>query len=271
MIKKIILILFLISSSGFAQEEIDIFIIDSYVTPELPYKIRITFFTSESVKSKIIFKGNKGISVTTDYNEDHNFEIPLESLKYDSTTIPFEIIVEDRNGKMSKSDYFDLYLPEEYNLNIKNNSNMLDLCLGGILYLIPSPTLTNIDNEMNFSLTKEFPVISFYGSGYNFPTSYISLEYSYLFDARNKNYYRVGYKYILQTKTIKYVSPGINFTTNFNEFSGISPEISFGLFKFYETFTLYARYRYNYNFDSPHRDFQELSIGLYTSSISFNF
>lgn len=278
MIKKIILILFLISSFGFAQEEIDIFIIDSYVTPELPHTIRITFFTSESVKSKIIFKGNKEISVSTDYKEDHNFEIPLESLKYDSTKIPFEIIVEDRNGKMSSSDFFDLYLPEEYNLNIKNNSNLLDLCLGGIWYLIPSPTLTNVDSRLNYSLTKEFPLVSFYGEGYNFPISYFSIEYSYLFNSgstteinKHRNFIRVGYKYIFQTDIIKYVSPGINLTTNFNSFNGISPEISFGLFKFYETFTLYVRYRYNYPFDSSYKDFHELSIGLFTSSISFNF
>ncbi len=273
--KSIFLILLLICISLFAQDEIteiDIFVIDSYVTPEEPHKVMLTFFTSENVKASITFYGNDEIEVSSEYLEEHKFEMLLSKLIYDSTSIPFKIEVENKKGLKATSEEFDLYLPEEYNFEIKNNSNFLDLCLGGIFYLIPSPTVMNYNpSELNYSLTKELPIISFYGSGYNFPSSYFSLEYSYLFDVENRNYFRVGYKYIFQTIFIKYVSPGINFTTNFNEFIGISPEISFGLFKFYETFTLYTRFRYNYNMKYSPEDFVELSIGLFTSSLSFNF
>ena len=275
MIKKVFLIFFSILTTCYAQDEIteiDIFVIDSYVTPEEPHKVMLTFFTSENVKAKIKFEGNDELVVSSEYLEEHKFELFLNKLNYDSTSIPFKIEVENKNGKKVTSEVFDLYLPDEYNFEIKNNSNFLDLCLGGILYLIPSPTLTNVYNRLNYSLTKELPVISFYGSGYNFPSSYFSIEYSYLFNSGSySNFFRVGYKYIFQTKIIKYVSPGINFTTNFNEFNGISPEISFGLFKFYETFTLYTRFRYNYNLNDSPSDFMELSIGLFTSSLSFNF
>jgi len=274
MIKKVLLLIFSIFTICFAQDEIteiDIFVIDSYVTPEKPHKVMLTFFTSESVKAKIKFDGNDELVVSTQYLEEHKFEILLSKLNYDSTSIPFKIEVENKKGNQATSEVFDLYLPGVYNFEIKNNSNFLDLCLGGILYLFPSPTFTNVNSRLSYSLTKELPVISFYGSGYNFPTSYISLEYSYLFDIENRNYLRVGYKYIFQTKIIKYVSPGINLTTNFNEFNGISPEISFGLFKFYETFTLYTRFRYNYNMNDSRDDFVELSIGLFTSSLSLNF
>lgn len=275
MIKKVFIILFSTFTTCYAQDEIpeiDIFVIDSYVTPEIPHKVMLTFFTSENVKAKITFDGNDEIEVSSEYLEEHKFEMLLSKLNYDSTSIPFKISVENKKGKKATSEEFDLYLPEEYNFEIKNNSNFLDLCLGGILYLFPSPTLTNVYNRPKYSLTKEFPVISFYGSGYNFPSSYFSIEYSYLFNSGSySNLFRVGYKYIFQTKIIKYVSPGINFTTNFNEFNGISPEISFGLFKFYETFTLYTRFRYNYNVNNLPVDFIELSIGLFTSSLSFNF
>ena len=281
MVKKIVLILFAFSITCYAQDEvaeIDIFVIDSYVTPDEPHKVKLTFFTSENVKAKILFDGNDEIEVSNQFLEEHKFEMLLSKLKYDSTSIPYQIVVEDSSGIEFSSEEFDLYLPEDYNLEIKNNSNFLDLCLGGILYLIPSPTITNIDFIPTYSLTKELPIISFYGSGYNFPSSYFSLEYSYIFNTiencsanKYRNYLRVGYKYIFQTKIIKYVSPGINITTNFNEFNGISPEVSFGLFKFYETFTLYTRLRYNYNIDTGQDDFMELSIGLFTSSISFNF
>ncbi len=277
MIKNVFIILFLLLATCFAQDEmseIDIFVIDSYVTPDIPHKVKLTFFTSESVKAKILFDGNDELVVSGEYLEDHKFELLLSKLNYDSTSIPYRIIVENSNGEKSKSEEFDLYLPEDYNLEIKNNSNFLDLCLGGIWYLIPSPTIMNTyPSELNYSLTKEFPIISFYNSGYNFPSSYLSLEYSYLLNMtkNNRNYLRAGYKYILQTKFIKYISPGINLTTNFNGFNGISPEVSLGLFKFYETFTLYTRFRYNYNIDNGQDDFMEFSVGLYTSSISFNF
>lgn len=281
MIKIISFILLSLLTTVFAQEDnssVDIFVIDSYVTPEEPHKIILTFFTSENVIAKIKFDGNPELIVSKDYQEEHKFELLLNKLKYDSTSIPYLITVEKENGEKSISEKFDLYLPEDYNLEITNNSNFLDLCIGGVWYLIPSPTLTNVDSRLNYSLTKEFPLVSFYGEGYNFPSSYFSFEYSYLFDSGstrdiniNRNFFRVGYKYIMQTEVIKYVSPGINLTTNFNGFNGISPEVSFGLFKFYETFTLYARYRYNYPFDSAYQDFHEISIGLFTSSISFNF
>ncbi|MCF6271210.1 MAG: hypothetical protein L3J41_15975 [Melioribacteraceae bacterium] len=274
MIKKVFLIVFSIFTTCLSQDEIsgmDIFVIDSYVTPEEPHRVMLTFFTSEKVKAKIKFDGNDELVVSSEYLEEHKFELLLSKLNYDSTSIPYKIIVENSSGVKSTSDEFDLYLPEVYTFEIKNKSNFLDLCLGGILYLLPSPTFVLQSNESNFSLNKELPIISFYGSGYNFPSSYIALEYSYIFDVKNRNYFRVGYKYIFQTKIIKYVSPGINLTTNFNGFNGISPEVSFGLFKFYETFTLYTRFRYNYNFNNAPYNFAELSIGLFTSSISFNF
>jgi len=271
MIKKIILITLLIFSPCVAQDAVDIFIIDSYVSPETPFKIKVTFFTSDSVKSKIKFDGNSEITISQNYIDEHKFEMLYETLKHDSTSIPFQIIAEDKKGNISKSDKFDLALPGEYNIGITNNSNFIDLCFGGIIYLIPSPTLVFSGIESKFCLTKEIPLIAFYNGGYNYPSGYISIEYSHIFNLADNNYLRAGYKQIIQTKIIKYISPGINLTTNFIGFNGISPEISFGLLNFYETFTLYARYRYNYGFEKYSEPFHEISIGLFTSAISFNF
>ncbi len=271
MINKVALIFLVFVSTNFAQDKVDIFIIDSYVAPELPFTVKITFFTSDSVKSKIKFDGNEEIVVSNIFTDEHKFELPLEKLKYDSSSLAFKIIVEDRNMEISTSESFDLSLPSSYNLEITNKSNLLDLCFGGIMYLIPSPTMVFSENETNFSLSKEIPLVSFYNSGYNYPTGYVALEYSYVFNSTNKNFVRAGYKHIFQTDVIKYVSPGINFTNDFNGFNGISPEISFGLFKFYETFTLYSRYRFNFGLNQSSQHFHELSIGLFTSAISFNF
>ncbi len=263
--------IFLLTYVVFGQvEETDIFIIDSYVTPESPYKVKITFFTSDSVKSKIVFNNNQPFLVSTERSDEHKFEISLDSLNADSSIISYEVEVENRSGILKSSEIYDLYLPAEFELEMKYKNNIFDVCMGGVLFLLPLPAYVFDVNGGFISITKEFPIISFYGRGYNFPKGYISLEYSYIFEAEKRNYLRFGYKQIFQIDLIEYISPGLNLTTNFSGFYGISPEISFGLFEFYDSFTLYLRYRYNFNMSSNYQDFHGISIGLFTSVFSFN-
>lgn len=274
--KNIFIIFFLFSSFILAQNEkitisdVEIFIIDSYVTPEEPYKVKITFFTSDSVTSLIRLENGLQFDVANNPTDEHKFIMSLDSLKADSTVISYRVIISNKFDQTKESEIYDLYLPEEFELKMKEKSGLTSVCLGGIFFLMPFPVYVNSDGSDFFSLTKEFPIISFYGRGYNYPTGYISLEYSYIFDAENRNYLRFGYKHIFQTDFIKYISPGLNVTTNFKGFNGISPELSFGLFDFYDAFTFYLRYRYNFKPGSNFEDFHEVSIGLFTSSISFN-
>jgi hypothetical protein len=79
-----------------------------------------------------------------------------------------------------------------------------------------------------------------------------------------RNYFRIGYKHLIDIPGIEYVSPGINGFTNFQGFNGISPEVSLGLFKILNTFTLYTRYRYNAKPGDSGSGFHEISIGLYS-------
>ncbi len=274
--KYIFIILFFFANFIFAQNEankisdVDIFIIDSYVTPEEPYKAKITFFTSDSVTSFLQFENGLRFNVSDKPKDEHKFVISLDSLKADSTVISYKVIISDLSGGTKKSDLYDLYLPEEFELKMKNQNGLMNVCLGGMFFIMPFPVYVNSEGKNYFSLTKEFPVISFYGHGYNYPSGYISLEYSYIFNAENRNYLRIGYKQIFQIGFIKYVSPGLSVTTNFEGFNGISPEVSFGLFDFYDAFTFYLRYRYNFKPGDYFEDFHEISIGLFTSSFSFN-
>jgi hypothetical protein len=269
-------ILLLISNFIFAQNDeikisdVEIFIIDSYVTPEEPYKVKITFFTSDSITSLLQFENGLRFNVSEKPADEHKFIVSLDSLEADSTVVSYRVLIFDQIGETKKSELYDLYLPAEFELKMKEKNGLMNVCLGGILFLMPFPAYVNSDGNEYFSLTKEFPIISFYGRGYNYPAGYISLEYSYIFEAENRNYLRFGYKQIFQTNIIKYISPGINFTTNFNGFNGVSAEISFGLFDFYDAFTFYSRYRYSMKPGSNFEDFHEISIGLFTSSISFN-
>ena len=262
----------LLSVAIYGQDEnaIEIFVIDSYITPEKPHKLILSFFTSDSTTSQVIIDEKYEFDVSTILMEDHYFETEISSLRFDSTVVPFKIIAIGKNGFETFSETFDIYLPYEYELIKNDNSSLLNVCVGGLIFLFPS-TIYVVDNGNDFfSLSKELPIISFYSGGYNYPFGYISLEYAYIFNSGASNYLRLGYKQIFQTKLIEYISPGINLTTNFLGFNGISPELSFGLFKFYDVFTFYARYRYNFDLPAGSNNFHEFSIGLFTAVLSIS-
>ena len=262
----------LLSVAIYGQDEnaIEIFVIDSYITPEKPHKLILSFFTSDSTTSQVIIDEKYEFDVSTILMEDHYFETEISSLRFDSTVVPFKIIAIGKNGFETFSETFDIYLPYEYELIKNDNSSLLNVCVGGLIFLFPS-TIYVVDNGNDFfSLSKELPIISFYSGGYNYPFGYISLEYAYIFNSGASNYLRLGYKQIIQTKLIEYISPGINLTTNFLGFNGISSELSFGLFKFYDVFTFYARYRYNFDLPAGSNNFHEFSIGLFTAVLSIS-
>ena len=45
------------------QDTIEIYIIDNFVTPELPHKLMLSFFTSEVCKSKLNINGTNEIII----------------------------------------------------------------------------------------------------------------------------------------------------------------------------------------------------------------
>ena len=70
-------LLFLLSNfSVFAQnEEVEIFIIDAYVTPEKPHTFKLSYFSSEAIKSKVIIDDKYKIDVSNNLIEDHSVEV----------------------------------------------------------------------------------------------------------------------------------------------------------------------------------------------------
>lgn len=251
--------------------DIDIFIIDSYVTPEKPHKLRITFFTSDSAYAKVVLADEYEFNVNEIPNTDHDFQKELKGMTFDSTVIPFYVIATDGKGKQKRSEVYDIALPEDNELLKGKGSSLFTICcFGGLIFGMPSPTLVVTEDKNHFSLTKEIPIVSFYSKGYNYPISYISAEYSHIFEADRRNYFRLGFKYIFQPGVIEFISPGLNGFTDFKGFNGLSPEMTLGLFKVYDAFTVYARYRFNFQPDYSSRNFHEFSIGLYSSFFTFN-
>ncbi|MBZ0199112.1 MAG: hypothetical protein K8H86_04535, partial [Ignavibacteriaceae bacterium] len=104
-----------------------------------------------------------------------------------------------------------------------------------------------------------------------YPMGYFSAEYSYIINAPVRNFLRVGYKHIIEIPVFEYIAPGLNGFTNFKGFNGISPEVSLGLFRAFNAFTVYTRYRFNAMPGQKGSEFHEFSIGLYTNFFSLNF
>jgi hypothetical protein len=263
------IILFFSSENNIAQEidSIEVYLIDAYITPDLPHNFFLTFFTSDYCKSKVIIEEEYEFEVSNEFTDNHKTRIEIEEMDFDNKRVLFVIETEDSLGNKFLSDNFDFVLP--YEPELKPGSNLLTLCLfGGMVFLLPSPVFVFDGSENYFSLTKEIPIISFRSRSYFYPASYISLEYSHIFNAPRRNYLHAGYKQLFEVAHIEYLSPGVSLYTNFLGNNGVSPEFSFGLFTIKDSFTLYARYRYNIDLSENSYNFSEISIGLYSGFFS---
>ena len=249
----------------------EVTVIDSYITPELPNKFVLSFFTSDSCTSKLMIEQSKMVSVSENLSEDHKIEIELDRLNLHRLNFHYQIIVYDAKGAESRSELFEVALPESFNISKDMDPGLFGICLGSIVFAIPSPTYLFINGEKHWSLSKEIPLVNFYSGGYNYPSGYIGVEYSYIFESEKKNFLRIGYKQIVQIPVIKYLSPGINCFTDFKGYNGITAEFSLGLFQLQNVFTLYTRYSYNFQLIKGGTNFQTVSIGLYSSFFSLNF
>ena len=251
-------------------DSVEVTVVDSYITPELPHYFMLSFFTSSPAKSKVLVANKYEYNVSDSLSESHSIKIDLTKLNLKNKSIPYIITVQNSTGKSFKTDVYDVQWPGE--IKVQNESNFLMLCLfGGTVFFVPSPTYVINNGRSYFSLTKEIPLLSFRSANFSYPLGYFSAEYSHLFNAEHKNFFRLGYKHIIEIPSLQYISPGVDWFTTFKGFNGVSAELSIGWFKILNSFTLYTRYRYNFIPTSAEKNFQEISIGLYTSFFSVYF
>ncbi len=249
------------------SDSIEVYLIDAYSTSQIPYTFKLSFYTSDSCKTKVILDDEYEFDVSTEPADLHKKEIDLSNLSFKGKIVYFVLISETESGEIYTSEKFDFDLPFEP--QIKSGSDFFTLCLfGSAIFLLPYPSYVSDGHTSYFSLTKEIPIISFRSRSLNYPSGYLSLEYSYIFNAVNRNYLRAGYKKIIELPHTEYIAPGVSLYTNFNSNQGISPEISVGLFTIKDTFTFYARYRYNITLHTTGKNFSEIYIGLYSGFFS---
>lgn len=267
-IKFFLLVILFSPLSMFSQSDsIEVYLIDAYCTREMPYTFKLSFYTSDVCKSKVILDDKYDYDVSTELTDFHKKEIDINNISFSGKIVYFTIITETESGEKFTSEKFDFDLP--YEPQIESGSDLFTLCLfGSVIFLLPYPSYAFDSNSSYFSLTKEIPFISFRSRKLNYPSGYLSLEYSYLFNSDNPSYLRLGYKKLFEVSHIEYISPGISLYTNFDVNQGISPELSVGLFTIEETFTFYVRYRYNFALQTKGTNFQEINIGLYSGFFS---
>jgi hypothetical protein len=256
--------------SDIDSTSMEVFLIDAYVKEGPPYTLILSFYTSEGCLSKVMIDRKYEYVVSNELSESHSAKIDLTGLNFLDKNVNFVIETTDSLGNKFTSEEYEFDLP--YEPIIKEGSSLWTLCLfAGSVFLIPAPGYVNMHGSNRFSLTKEIPIISFRSKSRNYPASYISLEYTYIFNAVDKNYLRVGYKRIIDIGFLEYISPGITAYTNFNGQNGFAPEVSVGLFTMFDTFTLYTRYRYDFKPGDSISGFHEINLGLYTRFFSLYF
>jgi len=269
--KKILaIILFGLTNYHFAQSvPTEIYVIDSYITPEKPYRLIVTFSTNEECTSVIKIKSGKTFNVSDSLTEDHRVEIDMSDL-YGLNEIKYNLLVKSKQRIETTSDEYEVALPNQFILTPTTDNNWYQMCIGGLVYAIPTFEYVAMGGKEYFGLSKEIPLISFYGNGYNYPNGYFGIEYSHYLKAPSQNFFRIGYKHMFQFREIRYISPGISLFGDFKGHNGLSTEISLGLFQIKNVFTLFTKYRYNFQLKSGGKDFYEFSIGLYSNIFSFN-
>ena len=245
----------------------EIFLIDAYVKQEPPYIFILSYYTSEVCLSNVIIDSKYEYVVSNGLSEAHSAKIDITELKFLDRNVNFVIETIDSLGNKNISEEFEFDLP--YEPTIISGSSIWTLCLfAGSVFALPMPGYVNTNGDHHYSLTKEIPIISFRSKRGNYPASYISFEYTYIFDTENQNFTRLGYKKIFPIDYLEFISVGASAYTNFSGQNGIAPELSLGLFTLLDTFTLYTRYRFNLKPGDANSNFHELNLGLYTRFFS---
>ncbi|MBX2977396.1 MAG: hypothetical protein KF721_14820 [Ignavibacteriaceae bacterium] len=252
------------------SDSVEVFILDSYIPLEKPNSFFISFLTDVEAKTSILINDKYSIVISANFSENHKAELDLSNYEFDSSYFYYWVIVEGTDGRKNISEVFVVDLPME--LRVKSSSNVFTTCLlGGVIFATPSPQIIFADGKRYFGITKELPVLAKFAGGYNLPVSYFSIEFSHTPKLSTKNLFRIGYKQIYEVPYLQFFMVGLNGFTNFNSFNGVSPEISVGLFRFSNIFTVYSKYRYNLKPNDPTFRFSEVSLGLFSSSFTIQF
>ncbi len=250
------------------QDSVEVILIEAFISPEKPSQMVISFFTSEPVRSKLVFDSGEIFVVTDSLLDNHKASFDISSLRPDTTFLKFTVLVEKEDGISNHSEVFEVELPRKELTELARDNTALTGCLiGGAVYLVPGFVHHYESGKSYAGFNKEFPVISFFRGGYNYPIAYLAAEYSHIPKMARKNFYSVNANLILETKYIEYISAGAGYLTDFGNIRSVNLDVSVGLFKLFNVFTVYAKTRLGFPTGSGN-SFSQQSIGLFSSFFS---
>lgn len=273
---SLILLTFVISNLLFAQEEeFELFLIDNYLKDDNQNVLVLSWNTNIECKSAVIIKEFGKFNASDTLTKNHFIEIDVSKYPRKGDEVEFWIVSTFKDGSTDTSEAFTFYLPpvEEVKIESDKTSFLINTCcIGGSLWLIPSPGISIIDGNLKFSISKEFLLISFGSeSAYkNYPYGYLSVEFTHNLNSDVKNLFRYGYKHIFEINDfVNFIGVGFSGFSNFKGLNGISPEVTVSLFKVLSSFDFYVRYRYDNQLKNGYKS-HNIFVGLFTSSFSLH-
>lgn len=254
----------LFANTGNNRDSIEVFIIDAFVPPEAPDVFTITFYTSDLCKSAIMLDDKHLIPLSDTPTDNHRAEILLSQYNFNKDLIPYHIIVEDKMGRKWKSEVYDLEIRKEMVVE-SSGSNFFSCLMGSVVFLTPQVAYINAHGESFLRLRKELPLFTFHSGGYNYPTGAFMFGYAHTFKFKPNNLFLYGYKHFIEIPVFEYVSPYVGGYSNFMGVNGASAEVSVGLLKLYNVFSIEAGGRYSLQPGVKGTEFWEISLGLFSS------
>ncbi len=287
---SLLILMILLSSSKFIQAQetdlprqrdevagFELYLIDSYVRSNDPSKLVLSWMTNTKCKSEVKIDEFGTFPVSDTLTDIHSIVIDISDFKKSDTEASFRVVsILDDSTEIESEDFtFIIPTKEEQTIEKKFDYSyyFYTCCVGGSLWLVPSPGLVFADNELKYSISKEIPLVSFgSASAYKeYPYGFISTGYTHNLKGQVQNLFRFGYKQIFEIKSIfHYLSLGMNGFTNFKGVNGISPEVSVSILRILSTFDLYLLYRFDSSLSKVEYSAHNIQIGLFTSSFSLN-
>lgn len=245
-------------------DSIEVFIIDAFVPPEAPEKFNITYYTSVLCKSAIMIDNQYLIPVSDTITDNHRAEINLGKYNFSKLLIPYYIITEDESGNKWNSEVYDIEIRKELVVE-SSGSNLLSCLLGSIVFITPHIGYINAHGESFLRLKKELPLFTFHSGGYNYPSGAFMFGYAHTFNFKPNNLFLYGYRHFIEIPVFEYISPYAGGYSNFKGVNGASAEISIGLLKLYNVFSIETGARYSLQPGIKGSESWEISIGLFSS------
>jgi len=257
------------TNTEISRDSIEVFIIDAFVPPEASDIFTLTFYTSDLCKSAIMLDGKYLIPISEKATDNHRAEINLAQYKFGKELIPYYIIVEDESGNKWNSEAYDIEIRKELVVE-SSGSNFFSCLMGGIVFLTPNIAYINGHGENYFRLRKELPLFTFHSGGYNYPSGAFMFGYAHTFNFKPNNVLLYGYRHFIEIPVFEYISPYAGGYSNFKGINGASAELSLGLLKIYNVFSIEACGRYSLQPGVKGSEFWEISLGLFSSFFTLN-